>query len=157
KADGNQAGLLQGYRLEQLLEPFNLPDPILSELRHPGHRGIEHGLADGRSLRFQVLRAGGGTRLPWVSDMTPRRREGAGRPSPRERVLQAQKSDAIGAIVGTVAHDFNNLLTVMMGFAARSQEQLNQLGTLSGRLPEGDAAARGILRLAMETVESVRK
>src|SRR5262249_35043990 len=86
-----------------------------------------------------------------------RRREEAERQSLRERVLQAQKSDAIGAIVGTVAHDFNNLLTVMMGFAARSQEQLSQLGALSGRLPEGDAAALGILRLAMDTVEPVRK
>ncbi|MBI1775978.1 MAG: PAS-domain containing protein [Proteobacteria bacterium] len=155
--DTNDTEALRGSTLEGVLRPFALAGGTVRDLASGRDRAVEQPLADGRSLHFQVLRAGGGNALLWVSDTTGRRREEAERQSLRDRVLQAQKSDAIGAIVGTVAHDFNNLLTVMMGFASRSQEQLGVLETLSDQLPAIDPATRRVITHVMAAVDAVRK
>jgi signal transduction histidine kinase len=72
-------------------------------------------------------------------------------------VLQTQKSDAIGAIVGTVAHDFNNLLTAIMGFAALSKAQLDLLMALPDKLPTDDPEARRVVRHVIDAAASVAK
>jgi len=48
-----------------------------------------------------------------------------------ERLLHAQKLEALGALTGGIAHDFNNLLTVIIGNADELAEELQGRGDLA--------------------------
>ena len=48
-----------------------------------------------------------------------------------ERLLHAQKLEALGALTGGIAHDFNNLLTVIIGNADELAEEMRERGDLA--------------------------
>lgn len=82
-------------------------------------------------------------------DVTERREAQRALESARERMLQAQKMEAIGHLTGGIAHDFNNLLTAILGslelLQRRIPKELPQLMRLV------DNAARGAQRGAALT------
>ncbi|MDA8427218.1 MAG: response regulator [Treponema sp.] len=52
-----------------------------------------------------------------ITDTTERRRL-------EERLLQAQKMEAVGRLAGGIAHDFNNILTAILGYANLLAEEI---------------------------------
>ncbi len=73
--------------------------PILKQGVIEGMRGIVVDLTEGRRVREEQARL-------------------------QERLVQAEKLEAIGQLAGGVAHDFNNHLSAIMGFAGLLQERL---------------------------------
>jgi PAS domain S-box-containing protein len=78
-------------------------------------------------------------------DITERREAQQALENARERVLQAQKMEAIGQLTGGIAHDFNNLLTAVLGslelLQRRIPKELPQLMRLVNNAMRG--AQRG--------------
>ncbi|MBI1775340.1 MAG: PAS-domain containing protein [Proteobacteria bacterium] len=151
-------GLIRDQPIDALLAQSVLPASEMRRQLFESAEEIEHSLADGRHLRFGLLDASGGNRLLWISDQSLRRREEADRLAIQERLLQAQKSEAIGTMAGTIAHDFNNLLSIVLGFASLSDGQIDVLAELSARLAETDPAnARSRLQEAAGAAEAAKK
>ena len=132
-------------------------------------RAAEAGRAESEGLRVRK----DGSRF-WASVILDRIDDEAGRPvgfakvtrditdqhlarelleQARERMLQAQKMEAIGQLTGGVAHDFNNLLTVVIGNLETIQQNLDALsGGVAGQLKRAAASAlRGAQRAATLT------
>ena len=67
-----------------------------------------------------------------------------------EKLLQAQKMEAIGRLGGGVAHDFNNLLTVISGYCELAKQQLNEGSSVRTHV---DAIAEAADRAATLTTQ----
>ena len=77
-----------------------------------------------------------------------------------ERLLHAQKMEAIGRLAGGVAHDFNNLLTVILGYSdllladsSRHDPRASDVdGDSQGRRSRGAALTRQLLAFSRKQV-----
>jgi PAS domain S-box-containing protein len=76
-----------------------------------------------------------------------------------ERLLQAQKMEAVGRLAGGLAHDFNNLLTVMMGYSEilrerlqDRQEGLEELRELKNVITSASSLTRQLLAFSRQQV-----
>ena len=69
---------------------------------------------DGRLARLQIA-----TDVTKLKDMELKQREY------EDKIRQAQKMEALGALASGIAHDFNNILFPILGYAELLKEQLN--------------------------------
>jgi two-component system cell cycle sensor histidine kinase/response regulator CckA len=133
-----------GYTREELLKMYIFDlDPQLSreiwlehrrDLRARGSRAIErvHRRKDGTCFPVEIAATyleyqGEEFAVSFIHDITERKQL-------EERLLQAQKMEAIGRLAGGVAHDFNNMLTVILGYAE----------LIKARLPHDDPMAKDV-------------
>ena len=97
------------------------------------------------SLSGAPIKAGQGTigTIIFYRDITDQR-------TLEHQVLEAQKMEAIGRLVGSVSHDFNNLLTAIMVYCGLLTENL-------GSNPSAQQHAREIFAAAEQGSELVRQ
>jgi PAS domain S-box-containing protein len=94
---------------------------------------------------------------PAVSAVLSSYRDVTERRALEERMLQAQKMEAIGRLAGGIAHDFNNMLTVIGGVARMMQEQLEPGDALLADLDEITSAADRAAALTRQLLAFGRK
>ncbi len=131
-----------GYPIEELLGHHAI-ELLVVEDRLRAIQDLANGMNDGSPRHeFMVLRKDG-TVFPVlihaspiikegvpvglrgiVVDLTESRRAQEEQERLQERLMQAEKMDAVGQLAGGIAHDFNNHLSAIMGFAGMLHERL---------------------------------
>jgi two-component system, cell cycle sensor histidine kinase and response regulator CckA len=74
-----------------------------------------------------------------------------------ERLLQAQKMEAVGRLAGGIAHDFNNLLTVISGYCSLIQQSVLEGSSLRNEIDEIARAAARAATLTAQLLAFSRK
>jgi PAS domain S-box-containing protein len=142
-----------GYSREELIR-MSLPeidslfpqeryDKLFSELQIDEVttvEGIEH-RKDKTSFPVEVrvgriMLRGEAHLLALIRDVTERLRVEEEREKLREKLLQAQKMEAVGRLAGGVAHDFNNMLSIIIGRAELALMKLKPTDLLYKHLSE---------------------
>ena len=158
---GRPEAEIAGRRVEELAAPA-LCARVLPRLR-AALEGQEVALEDfavpedggERYLRIAYLphRSAGGEVLGAicvVEDVTERKQL-------EQRLVQAQKMEAVGALAGGVAHDFNNLLTVITGYSELILGQIGRWHPLARDVEEIGKAAERAAALTRQLLAFSRK
>ncbi len=91
-------------------------------------------------------------------DLTDRLREEEDRRKVEERMVQAQRLEALGVLVAGVAHNFNNILAIIMGTAsmqehlAKDPSQLEALRIIDTACQRGRGLVRSLTHFARPSV-----
>ncbi len=166
-----------GYRAEELLgsDPFELVHPEEQQrLRTEYLRllGANETVLGHASLRvrhkaggWRVVEASGRNLLghPAISGFVITARDITTRQQLEEKLLQAQKMEAVGRLAGGVAHDFNNLLTALIGYADLLQQQpqldaesLDYVGEIKNSADRAAALTQQLLAYSRKQILQLR-
>jgi PAS domain S-box-containing protein len=74
-----------------------------------------------------------------------------------DRLMQAQKMEAVGRLAGGVAHDFNNILTVIGGYCSMSLQTLDKTSPLQKNIAEIQNASDRAASLTRQLLAFSRK
>jgi PAS domain S-box-containing protein len=132
---------------------------LLDNLRHDGpgspiprtwkHRKKDGTLIDVEITAGRVVFAGRDAALILAHDVSERRRL-------EQRLIEAERMEAIGRLAGGVAHDFNNLLTVIHGYASvlleRDGRGAEELGEIVHAAEQASALTRQMLAFSRRQV-----
>lgn len=135
---GGAAAAAERWTLDQLLAATKIPHAVGAALRRNESREVETTGLDNTPLRIRTTPVSTGDTLIAISDLSDQRRAESERLEQQQRVLQAEKSQAIVTFAGSIAHDFNNLLAVILGFSSLASDGARAL-LEDSRLPAAAA------------------
>jgi two-component system cell cycle sensor histidine kinase/response regulator CckA len=136
--------------VEQLLATLGQEGPGSPIPRTWRHRKKDGTLIDVEITAGRVEFEGRDAALILAHDVSDRRRM-------EQRLIEAEKLEAVGRLAGGVAHDFNNLLTVIHGYAsllgARSDGRArDELGQIVHAAEQASALTRQLLAFSRRQV-----
>jgi signal transduction histidine kinase/CheY-like chemotaxis protein/HAMP domain-containing protein len=129
---------------------LGLPSSAVDDLFAGGPREIEVTSREQRPLRVRATSIPTGDTLITISDLSGQRRAEAERLEQQQRLLDAEKSQAVLTLAGTIAHDFNNLLAVILGFSSIASDA-------SKKVLEGSSLPPADARELADVVTSIEK
>lgn len=105
-------------------------------------------LSDERYFRITLEPFKGNYYVLVIKDISDFKEAEYERDRAHDRLLQSQKSEAVGRLVGGIAHDFNNILASISGYAEFLEEDLegqDQLRKFASNILEGTEQAKRII------------
>ena len=118
--------------LDTVLEALKI-DPAQASPLFAGDRPeIELTSRDFRPLRLHVTPVPSGDVLLAITDLSQQRQQEVERLEQQQRLLRAEKSQALVTLAGSIAHDFNNLLAVIVGFTTIAADSAKALSGAPG-------------------------
>ncbi len=142
------------------IRPVEEVEGLLATLEHEGHGSPiphtwQHRTKDGTAIDVEITAGrvvfeGRDAALILAHDVSERRRM-------EQRLVEAEKLEAVGRLAGGVAHDFNNLLTVIHGYASLLSETTegethDGLGEILRAAEQASALTRQLLAFSRRQV-----